>query len=98
MFKRSEKIERNLDQDVSLLADTLDGVLQSSRNRGHETAEAIRSRAEDVLRNSRARLHEVPPARELAGKAKSALKDNPWKGVGLGAAVGVVVGILLARR
>ena len=30
MFKKSEKVERDLDQDVTLLADTLDDVLRSS--------------------------------------------------------------------
>ena len=26
------------------------------------------------------------------------VKDNPWKSVGLGAAVGVVIGMLIARK
>ena len=98
MFKKSEKVEREIDQDVTLLADTLDEVLQSSRSRSQDAAEAIRSKAEDVLRNSRARLNEAPSAREIAGKAKGYVKTNPWQGVGIGAAVGVVVGFLLARR
>jgi len=71
MFKKSEKVEREIDQDVTLLADTLDEVLQSSRTRSQDAAEAIRSKAEDVLRNSRARLNDAPSAREIAGKAKA---------------------------
>lgn len=36
--------------------------------------------------------------REMAGRADDYVRDNPWTGVGIGAAVGVVLGVLLARR
>jgi ElaB/YqjD/DUF883 family membrane-anchored ribosome-binding protein len=35
----------------------------------------------------------------LAAKATDAyVRDNPWKAVGLGAAIGVVIGLLIARK
>jgi ElaB/YqjD/DUF883 family membrane-anchored ribosome-binding protein len=36
--------------------------------------------------------------KEIADRADSYVHDNPWTGVGIGAAVGVVLGVLLARR
>ena len=36
--------------------------------------------------------------KEIAGKADNYVRENPWTGVGIGAAVGVVLGVLLARR
>ena len=36
--------------------------------------------------------------REAAARADEYVRDNPWTGVGIGAAVGVVLGVLLTRR
>ena len=36
--------------------------------------------------------------REAAAKADNYVRENPWTGVGIGAAVGVVLGVLLSRR
>ncbi|MCT7423526.1 hypothetical protein N4A85_25660, partial [Escherichia coli] len=36
--------------------------------------------------------------RVAAGRADLYVRDNPWTGVGIGAAIGVVLGVLLTRR
>ncbi|CNF20870.1 putative inner membrane protein [Yersinia nurmii] len=102
MFKKSEKVERNIDQDVNLLADTLDDVLRSSGDKTKEELEKVRQNAEGVLRDARARFSGstslTQHARDVAGNADSYVRDKPWQGVGIGAAVGVVLGVLLSRR
>ncbi|GAB2938733.1 ElaB/YgaM/YqjD family protein [Hafnia psychrotolerans] len=102
MFKKSEKVERDIDQDVTLLADTLDEVLQSSGAKTKDELEKIRGKAEGVLRDARARFNNSGSikqhARDAADQATSYVKDNPWHGVGVGAAVGIVLGVLLGRR
>jgi ElaB protein len=102
MFKKSEKVERDIDQDVTLLADTLDEVLQSSSSKSKDELEKIRNKAEGILRDARARFsgtHSLTQhARDVANHADEYVKDKPWQGVGIGAAVGIVIGVLLARR
>jgi len=36
MFKKTDKVEKNINQDVTLLADTLDEVLQSAGDKSKD--------------------------------------------------------------
>ncbi|EOI7481257.1 TPA: YqjD family protein [Yersinia enterocolitica] len=102
MFKKSEKVARDLDQDVTLLADTLDDVLRSSGDKTKEELAKVRHNAEGVLSDARARFSGSTSlkqhARDVAGNADNYVHDKPWQGVGIGAAIGLVLGVLLARR
>lgn len=62
-----------------------------------------RARFEDTLRTARMDLRKleesvVARSRGAAESAGVYVRDNPWKSVGLGAAIGVIVGLLMARR
>ena len=101
MFKKTDKVEKNINQDVTLLADTLDEVLQSAGDKSKDELDKIRSKAQGVLRETRARFNSEKlsqQARDAAATANDYVKDNPWYGVGAGAAVGIVIGVLLGRR
>jgi len=102
MVKKTEKLENSLDQDVTLLADTLDEVLKSSGSKTKEELDKIRDKAEGVLRDARSRfggdVDLKQQARDKASQAVQYVKDNPWHGIGAGAAVGIVLGVLLGRR
>ncbi|MDR3433140.1 MAG: DUF883 family protein [Rouxiella aceris] len=102
MFKKTDKVERDIDQDVNLLADTLDEVLKSGSSKTKEELEKIRGKAEGVLRDTRARFNGnsnlTQHARDAANQASNYVKENPWHGIGVGAAVGIVLGVLLGRR
>lgn len=102
MFKKSEKVERDLDQDVTLLADTLDDVLRSSGDKTKEELAKVYHNAEGVLRDARARFSGSASlkqhARDVADNADNYVHNKPWQGVGIGAAIGLVLGVLLARR
>ena len=74
----------NLRAELKSLADTLEEVLSSSGDKSKEEMSKIRSKAEQT--------------REAAAKADNYVRENPWTGVGIGAAVGVVLGVLLSRR
>ncbi len=102
MFKKTDKVERDIDQDVTLLADTLDEVLRDSGSKTKEELSELHNKAKGVLRDARARFNGssslTQHARDVADNADSYVRDNPWQGVGIGAAVGIVLGVLLARR
>lgn len=93
----------HLRAELKSLADTLEEVLSSSGEKSKEELGKIRNKAEQALKDSRARLSETGDViarqtREAAAHADKYVRENPWTGVGIGAAVGVVLGVLLARR
>ena len=93
----------HLRAELKSLSDTLEEVLSSSSDKSKEELSKLRSKAENALKESRYRLGETGDAlakqtREAAARADEYVRDNPWTGVGIGAAVGVVLGVLLTRR
>ncbi|HCI4478410.1 TPA: DUF883 domain-containing protein [Klebsiella pneumoniae] len=98
-----ENVTDDLRAELKTLADTLEEVLNSSADKSKEEMGKLRSKAESALKESRARLGETSEAilrqtRETASRADDYVRENPWTGVGIGAAVGLVLGVLLSRR
>lgn len=98
-----ENVTDDLRAELKTLADTLEEVLNSSADKSKEEMGKLRSKAESALKESRARLGETSEAilrqtRETATRADDYVRENPWTGVGIGAAVGLVLGVLLSRR
>ncbi|QXA48210.1 YqjD family protein [Enterobacter cancerogenus] len=93
----------NLRAELKSLADTLEEVLSSSADKSKDEVSKLRSKAEKALKESRYRLGETgdvlaKQTREAAARADEYVRDNPWTGVGIGAAIGVVLGVLSTRR
>ena len=98
-----ENVTDDLRAELKTLADTLEEVLNSSADKSKEEMGKLRSKAESALKESRARLGETSEAilrqtRETAARVDDYVRENPWTGVGIGAAVGLVLGVLLSRR
>ncbi|MBW8897873.1 MAG: DUF883 family protein [Massilia sp.] len=104
-----EKIPTQTGARDQLLSD-LKTVIQDAeawlRHSGHLTGEefkAARAKFERTLVKAKediVRLEEVAVEKaKVAAKATDEyVKENPWKAVGLGTAVGVVIGMLIARK
>lgn len=93
----------NLRTELKSLTDTLEEVLNSSGEKSKEELSKLRVKAERALHESRYRLGETgdviaKQTREAATKADEYVRENPWTGVGIGAAIGVVLGVLLTSR
>lgn len=91
----------NLQAELKSLADTLEEILHSSTDNAE--LEKLRTKAENALKDTRLRLSQTSDklaqqTKQIAGQADDYVRTNPWASVGIGAAVGVVLGILLARR
>ena len=87
------KDTEQLRDELRSLADTLEEVLSSSGEKSKEEAEKLRAKAERALNESRQRLSEASETiarqtREAATKADDYVRENPWTGVGIGAAAG----------
>lgn len=93
----------HLRAELKSLADTLEEVLGNSGEKSKEELSKLRTKAEKALRNSRDRLGDTGDViarqtREAAARTDEYVRDNPWACVGIGAAIGVVLGVLMSRR
>ncbi|HCR4030780.1 DUF883 family protein [Morganella morganii] len=99
----SHHTNEDLRAELKSLADTLESVLNTAESKSKEEVDSLKKKAQAALENSRSRLAEgkeqvVQQTKEIAGKADNYVRENPWTGIGIGAAVGMVLGVLLARR
>ncbi|CDG22907.1 conserved protein of unknown function [Xenorhabdus poinarii G6] len=93
----------DLRAELQSLADTLEEVLNDSGEKSKAELEKLRGKAEKMLKEARHTLNDVNDklvdhTKEIACRTDSYVRDNPWTGIGIGAVVGVVLGILLSRR
>lgn len=100
------KLNNSSDQlrkELKTLADTLEEVMQSSGDKSETEIQKLKEKAENLVKTSRDTLAQTSEkiadhTREMADKADSYVHEKPWNGMGIAAAVGVVLGVLLARR
>lgn len=95
--------KQKLMEDLSAVVTDAEELLKATANQTGERIAAARAKAEESLRVAKVRLADAQEA--LLEKAKVAAKqadtyvhDNPWKAAGIAAAVGVLIGALIARR
>ncbi|MDG0799850.1 DUF883 family protein [Pectobacterium polaris] len=89
--------------ELKSLADTLEEVLSTSSDKSKAELDKLRNKAENALKETRSRLSDTgeriaSQTKEAVESADDYVRQNPWTGVGIGAAVGVVLGVLLSRR
>ncbi len=88
--------------DVNQLADSLESVLKSWGSEVKGEAEAARSKAQALLKDTRARMHGrtrvQQAARDAVSCANTFVREKPWCSVGTAAAVGIFIGALLGIR
>ncbi|MTD42571.1 DUF883 family protein [Erwinia sp. CPCC 100877] len=93
----------NPEDDLEQLRETLDEILHASGDPTDQKYIELRERAEQRLHRIRQRLSNASDSYYFRAKkavccTDSYIRDNPWCGVGIGAAAGVVLGMLLTRR
>ncbi|WP_435945696.1 stress response protein ElaB [Dryocola sp. BD586] len=95
--------ESRLDDDLTLLSETLEEVLRSSGDPADQKYIELKERAEQALNDVKARVSNASDtyyyrAKQAVYRADDYVHEKPWQGIGVGAAVGLVFGLLLARR
>ena len=94
--------EQLLDDLTAIVRDA-ESLLRATASQGGEKVEEVRAKAEESLRQVKARLKGVEEetlarARAIAGDADEYVRGNPWQAVGIAAGIGLVLGLLMARR
>lgn len=100
------QVEVNTDQlvaDLKTVMQDAEALLKATSTLTGEKIQEVRARAEESLRQAKVRLTEVEEeamrrAKEIASAADEYVHENPWQSVGIAAGIGLVVGLLLARR
>lgn len=98
----SEVSKEKLMQDFRLVVTDTEELLRATAGVAGEKASAARERIQENLESAKARLSAAEEAfvartKEAANVTDEYVHDNPWKAVGIGAAVGVIVGMLIGR-
>jgi ElaB/YqjD/DUF883 family membrane-anchored ribosome-binding protein len=99
----TEIIKDQLTTDFeNVIADT-EALLKATANQGGEALAEVRSKAEASLKLVKEKMADTQA--ELLAKTRAACKatdtyvhDNPWQAVGVGAFVGLIIGLLIGRR
>ncbi|HHC4883028.1 DUF883 domain-containing protein [Escherichia albertii] len=107
MFNRPSRNDvdedvQDIQNDVNQLADSLESVLKSWGSEVKGEAEAARSKAQALLKDTRARMHGrtrvQQAARDAVSCANTFVREKPWCSVGTAAAVGIFIGALFGIR
>ncbi len=90
------------DHFKAALADA-EALVKATANLGGESLATVRTKAEESLKMLRARSLEaqealVVKARAAANLTDAYVHDSPWEAIGVAAGVGVLIGVLVARR
>lgn len=89
--------------DLKTVMEDAEALLKATSTLTGEKIQEVRARAEESLRQAKVRLTEVEEeamrrAKEIADAADEYVRENPWQSVGIAAGIGLVLGLLLARR
>lgn len=100
------QVEVTTDQlvaDLKTVMEDAEALLKATSTLTGEKIQEVRARAEESLRQAKVRLSEVEEeamrrAKEIAEAADEYVHENPWQSVGIAAGIGLVLGLLIARR
>ena len=96
-----------LKEDLRNLAQTLEDLLAVTANETSSEFQDLRERARARLAEARSRLTDrgselyqqaSETLRATAQQTESYVREHPWTSIGLGAAVGMLIGVLMGRR
>jgi len=98
-----EVTKEQLINDFKVVVADAEALIMATAGQGGEAVAAMRSKAEASLAVAKEKMSAAQAA--LLTKARAAAKAtdeyvhvNPWQAIGVGTAVGVVIGLLIGRR
>ncbi|QLI82719.1 DUF883 domain-containing protein [Chitinibacter fontanus] len=91
-----------IDETKDALKETAQ-LLEAAANAQGDEAKLLYAKIADNLRNAKHRLLElegnaIEKAKVAAKQTDEYVHNHPWQAVGIGAAVGLLIGFLVARR
>lgn len=98
-----EAATQKLKQDLQTVVADAEELLKATAAQTGERVEKARARAEDSLRAARVRISETAAmigenARTAAYGVDDKVHRHPWATAGIAAGIGLLIGLLIARR
>jgi len=92
-----------LASDFQRVMDDIDALVNAGGTQVEGEVKAIRERLRERLDDTRRRIGDlqdqgVERARRAAHHTDEYVREHPWQAVGAGAALGLLIGVLVARR
>jgi len=92
-----------LRDDLAAVLRDAEALVNASADQGGEKMAAARAKIRESIEAAKSRVRDVERSAREQGEAalhstEDYVRKNPWPAVGIAAGVGVVIGILLARR
>ncbi|SEK90787.1 DUF883 family protein [Halomonas daqiaonensis] len=104
---RTSESTQQLREDLNQLTQTIEELVNATADDSRSNIKELRERAEKRLKDTRERLETrgeriYDEARDNVTQQADAcdryVHDNPWTSIGIGAGVGIVIGMLIGRR
>ena len=100
---RFERSRDALVKDFTEVLTEADALLKQATKESGEKASDLRAQVETKLRAAKLKLMDMQDdamdrAKATARATDEYVRDNPWQALGVAAAVGVLVGLLMSRR
>lgn len=89
--------------DLKSLVREAQNLFDEAASAGGARADELRSKASKMLDDALRRAHELQDAalkrgRQIAHDTDAYVHEHPWRAIGIAGAVGVLIGMLIARR
>lgn len=95
--------KEKLVSDMKIVIADAEEILRATANQAGEKVGELRERITERLRDAKVRLADAEAA--IVDKTKAAARatddfvhEHPWKAVGVAAAIGLTLGVLIGRR
>lgn len=97
-----EVSKEKLMQDLRVVVADAEELLRATAGQAGEKVSAARERIQENLAAAKVRLAAaqetvVAKTRQAANATDEYVHENPWKAVGIGAGVGLIIGMLISR-
>lgn len=92
-----------LGRDVQNVVSEAQELLKTVKDEGASRVDEVKSRVSGQYEHARARIGEINTTVQEGAKVAMTTTDeyvrsNPWRAVGIAAAAGAIIGLLLSRR
>jgi ElaB/YqjD/DUF883 family membrane-anchored ribosome-binding protein len=95
--------KQKLVADLKVVVADAEDLLRATASQAGEKVSAARERIQASLATAKVKLSDaervlVDKTKETAKAADEYVRENPWQAVGIAAAAGLVLGVLISRR
>ena len=103
MNTTTTQAKEKLSADFRSIMEDIDALMGATTDKAGGEAAALRARILGRLEGAKERVidaqHDaIERAKKAAGATDDYVSDHPWQAVGVAAAVGLVIGMLIGRR